>query len=95
MICPTEEIGLDVSDVPELDVACGPDTSTDPSAEEYITIIDDVVSLLQGGEMDLSIPDTEIDNVCEVHVGLVVTMSVAGAVVVVVVSRFWLPQKKS
>jgi len=70
LICPTtEEIGFDLSDVPELDVACGAGTSIDPSAEEYITIIDDAVSLLQGGDMDLSIPASEIDNVCEVHVG--------------------------
>ena len=66
-MCPAEEFSFDLSGVPELDDACGAGTSTglDPSAEEYIAIIDDIISLLE--ESDLSIPAAEVGNVCEVQ----------------------------
>lgn len=53
--------------VPDLDDACGAGTSAslDPSAGDYVTMIEDAVFLLQDGA-GLSIPAAEIDTVCQV-----------------------------
>eukprot|EP00903_Cladosiphon_okamuranus_P016293 g15025.t1 len=55
--------GFDLSEVPEIDDACGAGTPTDLSAEEYIAVIDEAKLLLQ--DADVSIPAAEIANVCE------------------------------
>lgn len=56
--------------VPELDDVCGAGTSAglDPSADDYETMIEDAVILLQDGA-GLSIPASEIDTYCQVPRG--------------------------
>lgn len=70
-MCPGEEFGISLDDVPEIDALCGPGTSDglDSSASEYLAIIDDAVALLDVGapDLSLSIPAADIDTVCEVR----------------------------
>lgn len=67
MCPPAEELGFAKDQVPELDDVCGAGTSTDldPSAGDYVTMIEDVVLLLQD-DAGLSIPAAEIDTYCQV-----------------------------
>ena len=76
LVCPpaeqlgfAEELGFLLDQVPGLDDACGAGTSAslDPSAVDYVTMIEDAVLLLQD-DANLSIPAAEIDAVCQVPV---------------------------
>lgn len=68
LVCPSvEELGFTTDQVPELDDVCGAGTSAglDPSAGDYLTMIEDAVILLQD-DVGLSIPAAEIGIYCQV-----------------------------
>lgn len=60
-----DDVALELAQMPDVDEACRAGTSTeDLDAEDYLTLISNTVDLLGG---NFTIPEDEIDQVCEVR----------------------------